>query len=50
MVDTWEIYLKEEERFLDEVRNREQYGQFYRWTQIDRGRMLENAGKLGVSI
>lgn len=48
MEDTWEIYLSEENRFLNEVRNREQYRQFYGWTQIDRGRMLENAGKLGT--
>lgn len=46
MEDTWEIYLKEEQRFLNEVRNREQYRQFYQWTQIDRGRMLENAKRL----
>lgn len=47
MEDTWKIYLKEEERFLNEVRNREQYKQFYRWTQIDRGQMLKNAENLG---
>ena len=48
MEDTWEIYLKEERRFLDEVRKRQQYRQFYRWTQTDRGRMLENVRKLGT--
>ena len=47
MEDTWKIYLKEEERFLNEVRNREQYKQFYRWTRIDRGRMVKNAENLG---
>lgn len=47
MEDTWEIYLKEETRFLDEVRNRERYKQFYERTQIDRRRMAENVRKLG---
>lgn len=46
MEDTWEIYMREEMRFLDEVRNREQYSQFYRWTRVDRGRILENARRL----
>lgn len=46
MEDTWEIYLQEELRFLDEVRNREQYRRFYQWTQIDYGRMRENAKRL----
>ena len=45
--DTWEIYLKEETRFLDEVRNRERYKQFYERTQIDRRRIVENVSKLG---
>ncbi len=47
MEDTWEIYLKEETRFLDEVRNRERYKQFYERTQIDRRRIVENVSKLG---
>ena len=46
MEDTWEIYLQEENRFLDEVRNREQYSQFYRWTRVDRKRLADNAKRL----
>lgn len=46
MEDTWDIYLKEENRFLDEVRNREQYSQFYRLTRVDRKRLADNAKRL----
>ena len=46
MQDTWQIYLKEEQRFLDEVRSREQYKQFYCWTQLDYKRMEEKANRL----
>ncbi len=46
MEDTWQIYEEEETRFLDEVRLREQYRQFYRWTQTNPKRMLENAVRL----
>lgn len=34
MTDTWDVYLAEERRFLDEVRNHERYRQFYRWAGI----------------
>lgn len=46
MTDTWDDYLEEEKRFLDEVRNHETYKQFYRWHQVDHARMLENAKRL----
>lgn len=46
MEATWEIYLQEEKRFLDEVRKREQYRQFYKWAQVDCGRIAENANRL----
>ena len=46
MEDTWEIYRQEETRFLDEVRNREQYSQFYRLARVDRKRLAENAKRL----
>ena len=46
MEDTWDIYLQEEIRFQSEVRKWEQYSQFYRWTQVDRNRLAENAKRL----
>lgn len=46
MEDTWNIYLQEEDRFLDEVRNREMYRQFYARTKVDRGSILENIRRL----
>ena len=46
MGDTWELYLKEEERFLEEVRNHRQYSQFYRWARVDGKRILDNARRL----
>lgn len=46
MEDTWQIYLEEEYRFLDEVRNRRRYQQFYQWTQVDPKRMKENGKRL----
>lgn len=44
--DTWDIYMTEEQCFLDEVRKRDTYSQFYQWTKIDRKRMLDNAKRL----
>lgn len=46
MEDTWDIYLREETRFLDEVRNHKMYRQFYAKTKVDRGRIQENIRKL----
>lgn len=46
LTDTWEIYLKEEERFLAEVRNQKQYSQFYKWSRVDDKRIAENARRL----
>lgn len=48
MKDTWEIFFQEEQAFLEEVRNRERYRHFYRRTQVDQGRMYENARQLGT--
>lgn len=44
--DTWDYYLQEEHRFLYEVRNHEQYRQFYKWASIDWKRIQENAERL----
>lgn len=44
--DTWEIYLKEEERFLAEVRNQKRYSQFYKWAKVDEKRIKDNAKRL----
>lgn len=46
MEDTWEYYQEEERRFLDEVRNREVYRQFYRWSRVDRKEIYANIRKL----
>lgn len=46
MEDTWDIYMQEELRFLDEVRNHGKYRQFYRWAAVDRKRIQENIKRL----
>lgn len=46
MEDTWDIYLQEEQRFLDEVRNHRKYHQFYQWAAVDRNRIQENIKRL----
>lgn len=46
MEDTWGIYEQEEERFLNEVRNRKQYSWFYKRTAIDLQRLKSNAERL----
>lgn len=48
MGDIWEIFFREEQNFLEEVRNRERYKQFYQRTQINQGRLYENARQLGA--
>lgn len=47
MEQTWEIYMQEELRFLDEVRNHRKYSQFYRWAAVDQNRIRENIRHLG---
>lgn len=47
MEDTWDIYMQEELRFLDEVRNHRKYRQFYKWASVDRNRIQENIKHLG---
>lgn len=46
MTSTWDIYVKEEQRFLNEVRNHEKYRQFYQWARVDENRVKENAIRL----
>lgn len=46
MHDTWDLYLQEERRFLDEVRNHKRYEQFYKWAAVDGKRVLDNAQRL----
>lgn len=46
MEDTWDIYLREETRFLDEVRNRQQYRLFYQKSRVERNWLLENVRRL----
>uniref|UniRef100_UPI004057697D LicD family protein n=1 Tax=Acetatifactor sp. TaxID=1872090 RepID=UPI004057697D len=44
--DVWDIYVKEENRFLEEVRNQKLYSQFYKWASVDYKRIQENALRL----
>ncbi len=46
LTDVWDIYLAEERRFLDEVRNQEQYRQFYRWARITPDLIQKNIKRL----
>lgn len=46
MEDTWDIYLQEEQHFLDEVRNHRKYHQFYQWAAVDRNRICANIKRL----
>lgn len=46
MENTWDIYMKEELRFLDEVRNHKKYQQFYQWAAVDRNRIQANIKRL----
>ncbi len=44
--DTWEIYLAEEQRFLDEVREHARYRQFYQWAQDPPSKIWKNRERL----
>ena len=46
MEDTWDIYLQEEQRFLEEVRNHRKYQQFYQWAAVDPSRIRANIDRL----
>lgn len=46
MEATWDIYLQEEQHFLDEVRNHKKYRQFYQWAAVDRNRIQANVKRL----
>ncbi len=46
MEDTWDIYLQEEQRFLEEVRNHRKYQQFYQWAAVDPSRIRANINRL----
>lgn len=47
--ELWDEFLKEEEgRFLQTVRQRELYKQFYRWLAVDGEQMERNAALLGL--
>lgn len=44
--ELWKYFWKEEQLFLDEVRKHDTYRQFYRWAQIDKKSIYQNAVKL----
>lgn len=47
MVQIWDLFQAEEDKFLEKVRNHKRYEQFYQWARLDPGQMQENAKKLG---
>ena len=50
MKELWEFFTKEEALFLDDVRNREDYAQFYQWNRIDKARLSDNVARLEQKI
>ena len=46
MEDTWQIFFQEEQIFLEEVRNKGRYSQFYQRTGVDQGRIYANIMQL----
>lgn len=46
MKELWQIFQKEENRFLDEVRRREAHRAFYGWAYPDKVRMQQNVNRL----
>jgi phosphorylcholine metabolism protein LicD/2-polyprenyl-3-methyl-5-hydroxy-6-metoxy-1,4-benzoquinol methylase len=46
MVDTWDHFILEEQRFLNEVRQQDRYRVFYHWAKFDWNRMIYNMSAL----
>ena len=46
MEASWKYFVMEEKRFLDEVRNRGKYRQFYHWAQMNRAIIDRNLERL----
>jgi hypothetical protein len=46
LAGAWAVYAREEQRFLDEVRNHQMYRQFYRWASLDWKKIDENTDHL----
>ena len=44
--ELWEIFLKEEDKFIYKNRNHELYGNFYNWTQLEEQCIADNVGRL----
>lgn len=40
--EVWDIFIDEENRFISEIRNHEQYSNFYKWARIDKSRIHKN--------
>lgn len=45
--ELWDLFMEEEKRFLNSVRNHEKYRQFYRWVAVDAGKVYQKAHSLG---
>ena len=50
LTDLWDIYRKEEERFVADNRRYDVYKNFYLWTGLNMTRMLQNAEMLGKIV
>lgn len=46
MIETWDLFLMEEKRFLKEIRQQDRYHVFYKWARFDWNRMLHNLNAL----
>ena len=46
LTEFWEIYRIEEDRFGKENRQRDLYHSFYRWTEVDKNVVVNNAIRL----
>ncbi len=43
LVELWSIFVEEENRFLQQIRNHKRYAQFYKWTKVNYEQMQANA-------
>lgn len=47
LLDVWDLFLAEENRFLFDIRNHQMYRQFYKWATVSPKTLQKNAGLLG---
>lgn len=49
MTELWSIFVKEENKFLADIRKHDLYRHFYKWVSVDKSRMYKNADVLASS-